>query len=139
MNMNHARIREYTDVFASLSESTRLRILRALAKAKNSLSVCEIMDALDESQYNISRHLRVLKNCGLVEERKQGKWVLYFLPEQPGPFRRMLLQCVMAVPRTLLISDEKRLEKRLALRVKGECVIGVNRIEWRRIRDREVP
>jgi len=43
------------------------------------LCVCELMQVLDMSQPRISRHLGILKNAGLVNDRRQGKWVFYSL------------------------------------------------------------
>jgi ArsR family transcriptional regulator len=60
----------------ALSDETRLRIVNLLSNY-NELCVCEIVDALGLPQSTISRHLTVLKNAGLVEDRKQGLWVIY--------------------------------------------------------------
>ena len=59
----------------ALGEETRLRILRLLFKQP--LSVNEISERLDVSQYNISKHLRVMREAGLLELEKQGKQRLY--------------------------------------------------------------
>jgi DNA-binding transcriptional ArsR family regulator len=59
----------------ALSEPTRLRILRLLLKGR--LSVNDIADRLKVSQYNISRHLKTLRQAGLVETEKQGKQRFY--------------------------------------------------------------
>ena len=59
----------------ALGEETRLRILRLLFKEQ--LSVNEISERLQVSQYNISKHLRVMREAGLLELEKQGKQRLY--------------------------------------------------------------
>ena|SRR2546425_10038156 len=59
----------------ALGEETRLRILRLLFQEQ--LSVNEISDRLKVSQYNISKHLRILREAGLLETEKQGKQRLY--------------------------------------------------------------
>ena len=56
---------------------TRLRIMNVLINHKNGLYVCEIVNILDVPQYNISKHLTILKTAELVDEEKQGKMVLY--------------------------------------------------------------
>jgi DNA-binding transcriptional ArsR family regulator len=59
----------------ALGELTRMRILRLLLREQ--LGVNEIGDRLQMSQYNVSKHLKVLREAGLVEMEKQGKQRLY--------------------------------------------------------------
>lgn len=66
--------------FRALGDRTRLRILCLLMKRK--LCVCQIMDILGMGQSRISRHLGILKQAGLVEETRIGKWVIYKVPHQ---------------------------------------------------------
>lgn len=79
-------------IFRALGDSTRLRALRALQDAGRELCVCEIADALKETQYNTSRHMRILKDAGLVRERKDGRWVFYSLAEPEDEFTRRILE-----------------------------------------------
>jgi len=62
-------------VLKALGEMNRLRIMRHLLKRP--LGVCDIADRLHLSQYNVSKHLRVLKEAGLLEMEKAGKQRLY--------------------------------------------------------------
>jgi DNA-binding transcriptional ArsR family regulator len=59
----------------ALGEQTRLRILRLLFKER--LSVTEISARLNASQYNISKHLRIMREAGLLEIEKRGQQRLY--------------------------------------------------------------
>ena len=59
----------------ALGEETRLRILRLLFKEQ--LSVTEISERLDVSQYNVSKHLRIMREAGLLETEKEGQRRLY--------------------------------------------------------------
>ncbi len=59
----------------ALGEETRLRILRLLFKEQ--LSVNDVSERLHATQYNISKHLRIMREAGLLESRKQGKLRLY--------------------------------------------------------------
>lgn len=59
----------------ALGEETRLRILSLLMKEQ--LSVNEISEQLNVSQYNVSKHLRIMREAGLLETEKQGKQRLY--------------------------------------------------------------
>lgn len=62
-------------VLKALGEMNRLRIMRLLLK--NRLGVSAIADRLDLSEYNVSKHLRILKEAGLLEVEKSGKQRLY--------------------------------------------------------------
>jgi len=63
----------------ALGEETRLRILRLLFK--DALNVNEIADKLEVSQYNVSKHLRIMREAGLLEVEKQGQQRLYSVVE----------------------------------------------------------
>ena len=64
----------------ALGEETRLRILRLLFKEQ--LSVNEISERLKASQYNISKHLRIMREAGLLETEKRGKQRLYAIADK---------------------------------------------------------
>jgi len=63
----------------ALSELSRMRILRVLLKHK--LGVNSISEQLGMSQYNVSKHLRILKEARLVQMEKQGQQRLYTVAE----------------------------------------------------------
>ena len=62
----------------TLSDETRLRILMLLTKSEE-LCVCQFTQILDLSQPKVSRHLGVLREVGLLQDRKSGLWVYYRL------------------------------------------------------------
>ena len=63
-------------LFRALAEPTRLRSVLLLA-AEGELCVCELTHALDLSQPKISRHLAALRECGLLQARREGQWMYY--------------------------------------------------------------
>ncbi|MFN3944270.1 MAG: ArsR/SmtB family transcription factor [Allosphingosinicella sp.] len=70
----------HADIFRSLADPTRLRIL-ALLRAME-LSVGELAQVLGQSQPRVSRHVRILIDAGLVERRKEGSWAFLSLGER---------------------------------------------------------
>ena len=62
-------------LFHALSDATRLSILEMLRGGEQ--CVCDLQDQLDAAQSRLSFHLRVLKEAGLVEDRKEGRWSYY--------------------------------------------------------------
>ncbi|AHI06553.1 transcriptional regulator, ArsR family protein [Bdellovibrio bacteriovorus W] len=68
------------DLFQSLGEPTRLRIIRlAVSLPKEEFCLCDLKDALQDLESNISRHLKVLRQCGLLTAEKEGRWVYHRL------------------------------------------------------------
>ena len=126
-------MKEFLNTFKALSDKTRLRIMYLLDKAKLPLCVCEIMDSLSESQYNISRHLKVLQNAGLVEENKNGRWMFYQITAEKSPFYRCISQAISSIPEEMFQKDMARLRKRLSFRQEGKCVVGMNSPNWKEI------
>lgn len=64
-------------LFHALSDPTRLSILERLRYGER--CVCELTDALDAAQSRLSFHLKVLKDSGLVTDRREGRWMYYTL------------------------------------------------------------
>ncbi|MFQ6070717.1 MAG: ArsR/SmtB family transcription factor [Candidatus Aminicenantales bacterium] len=118
-------------IFKALSDKTRLRIINLLVRSGLDLCVCEIVDALDEPQYKISKHLKELKFSGLVEEKKDGKWVNYSLSAPQDEFKNLLYKAVASIPKDITGGDENRLKARLFLRKNGQCVVGLESKQWK--------
>ena len=68
-------------VFKALSDKTRIRLLKILQQRE--LCVCEFMQVLDMTQSRVSRNLRILRDVGLVKDRRDGLLVYYSLNEKP--------------------------------------------------------
>ena len=73
----HSRTERAIELFHALSDETRLEIIELLRKGER--CVCELTDTLDAAQSRLSFHLRVLKDAGVVRDRKDGRWVHYEL------------------------------------------------------------
>jgi release factor glutamine methyltransferase len=73
-------------IFRTLGDPTRLRILALLEREE--LAVQELMEVLGMAQSRVSRHLGILREAGLVRDRRDGTFVLYQLALPPGgPWR----------------------------------------------------
>ena len=66
---------ELEKLFMALADRTRLRLMDLMADG--AVCVNHFAEALGESQPKISRHLAYLRNAGLVETRRNGKWIYY--------------------------------------------------------------
>jgi ArsR family transcriptional regulator len=70
-------MKEQAEIFKALGDPVRLAIIRLLLGKE--LCVCDILSAFNVSQPTISHHLKALKYAGLVNDRREGKWIYYSL------------------------------------------------------------
>ena len=70
-----ARAATTSDAFNAIAESRRRDILHYLAQSERPVS--EIVEALSMAQPSVSKHLRVLRDVGLVDARRDGRQVFY--------------------------------------------------------------
>lgn len=77
-------------IFRALGGPARLKILKLLESRR--MCVCEITASLGSAQPNVSHHLRILKEAGLISDVKNGKWVEYELAVSslPAGARRII-------------------------------------------------
>jgi ArsR family transcriptional regulator len=92
------------DAFRVLSDPTRLLILERLRLGER--CVCDLQDLLDAAQSRLSFHLRVLKEAGMVTDRRDGRWVYYTLvPEAIEEAQDFLAR--LSRPQTLPLARSK--------------------------------
>ena len=92
--------------FKCLSDETRLRCV-ALLQKQGKLCVCELTAALDLSQPKISRHLALLRQCGLLLDSREGQWVYYQInPKLPDWAFPILANALAAVEITSQFQDD---------------------------------
>ena len=101
---------DLVELIKALAHENRLRILNLLKE--KSLCVCELRNIMDINQSNASRHLKKLKNVGLVESYKEAQWVYYQLSLtkiDQHPFIKELLEKEFAQQK-LFQQDKNNLE-----------------------------
>ena len=108
-------------IFKALSDETRVRIIKLLEHGE--LCVCDIGAALGMVQPKVSFHLGVLKNSGLLKDRKQGKWVHYSLDESEMFKRFLLLSVAEKVSNEEVEADKDRLKTFLQNKDEDENVV----------------
>jgi ArsR family transcriptional regulator len=72
---HHASLIEAVTLFHALSDETRLALLEQLKGGER--CVCELTDAMKAGQSRLSFHLKVLKEAGLLLDRREGRWMYY--------------------------------------------------------------
>lgn len=112
-------MRVYADIFKALADETRLTIM-ALLFRHGKLCVCDVMRVLQTSQSKASRHLRYLKNAGLLDNRREGVWVYYMIASPPGKEPGRVLRAIAELISSLPADEtESRLSEWLGKRLAG--------------------
>lgn len=76
--------------FLAIADGTRLRLLNLMRERE--MNVNSLVEILGESQPKISRHLAFLRNSGIVELRREGKWIHYKIAEPANDFAALILE-----------------------------------------------
>jgi len=88
-------------LFHALSDETRLAVIDMLRDGER--CVCELQEELGAAQSRLSFHLKVLKDAGFVNDRKEGRWVHYSLNSQALSDASEFLAEMRPSPRTLAV------------------------------------
>lgn len=70
-------MREVLSIAKALADESRLRVLLALKCGE--LCVCQIVELLELAPSTVSKHMAILQQAGLVDRRKDGRWIYYRL------------------------------------------------------------
>ena len=122
-------MQEFNNLGQAIADPTRVRILSALLRAE--LCVRELVDALEVSQSTLSSHLQVLRQIGMVSTRKEGRWVYYSLEKRKAALMNALFSLIQkdVGPDPGLVRDAQRIDRRLAMREDGCCILGFKELE----------
>ena len=112
----------FLNVTKALADENRLRMLMALQDGEQ--CVCRITELMGLAMSTVSKHLSILYQAGLVNARKEGRWMYYSLPGKGTPTAAR--EAVAWVRRSLdgqerVTEDGKRLKKVLAMDVSVLC------------------
>ena len=109
-------MREFMNITKALGDATRIRVLLALRQQE--LCACQITELFGLAQSTMSKHFYLLRQAGLIDSRKEGRWVYYALPGKEAP--PAVLEALKWVRRSLtddptIARDAKILRKILKL------------------------
>lgn len=86
----------------ALSDQNRVRIVAALEQGE--LCVCQLIELLELAPSTVSKHLALLRQAGLLEVRKDGRWAYYRLAVQGAP---KVVQGALALVKASLADDRR--------------------------------
>ena len=92
------------ELFHALSDETRLEIVQRLRGGER--CVCDLTDLLEAAQSRLSFHLKVLKEAGLVSDRREGRWIHYSLNREAFAEVQGLLGDMKPSSRRLAVRDD---------------------------------
>ena len=110
--MSGTDLRREIQLLAALADENRLRLIACLLVRQ--ACVCELVQATGLAQPRISRHLKTLRDVGLVRDERVAQWVEYSLPAFPeGTPEAAILTAVAALVENhpQILEDRERLEK----------------------------
>ena len=103
----------------ALADGSRLRIIAALTR-HSELCVCQVTELLGLATATVSRHISMLQNAGLVEYRKDGRWVYCRISEDfPDRLKHWLEAELLNTPE--IESDKDRLDEITSIQVEELC------------------
>jgi len=107
--MKSGRPPDLETFFRALADRTRLRLLNLMGD--DEVCVCFFVEIVGPNQPNISRHLAYLRRAGVVEARREGKWMHYRIVEPQNPALQTLLRDVRAAIKNdpEMVKDRKQL------------------------------
>jgi ArsR family transcriptional regulator, arsenate/arsenite/antimonite-responsive transcriptional repressor len=76
-------MRDFLNITKALADESRVRLLLSLKTGE--LCVCQLTELLGSAPSTVSKHLSILNQAGLVNSRKDGRWIYYSLPDNKAP------------------------------------------------------
>ena len=110
------------DITKALSDQNRVRALMLLTEG--CLCVCQIIEVLGIAPSTTSKHMSILKQAGLVNSTKDGRWINYSLPvEYPSPEAQHALEWIINSLKddSVIIDDKQKLKQVLDIDKEELC------------------
>lgn len=85
--------KETAAVFKALGDENRIKILQLLSTGEK--CACRLLEEIDVTQPTLSHHMKILCDAGIVNGRKEGKWMHYSVSEQGAVFAKQSLELLM--------------------------------------------
>jgi ArsR family transcriptional regulator len=104
-------MREVLAITNALADESRVRAVIALRRGR--LCVCQIAELLQLAPSTVSKHLSILRQGGLVDAQKKGRWIHYFIPDKPDESVRQTLDWLTSAlaKDAKVAADMKRLKE----------------------------
>jgi DNA-binding transcriptional ArsR family regulator len=115
-------MRNLIRITKALADANRIRVLLALRRGE--LCACQITELFGLAPSTMSKHLSILYQAGLVDSRKDGRWIYFRLPDgkAPVPVKQALAWVSKAAEReSRIVKDAGNLRKILKMNPSELC------------------
>lgn len=119
-------LRSYETVLKAAADPTRARILKMLESGE--MCVCQVIAVLSLGQSTVSKHLFLLRAAGLINDRKEKKWIFYAIEKNPAtPFAAQIIKSLRKwlADDPLIASDRERMTQARELGPEGVIAAGM--------------
>jgi len=106
-------MKEFLHLTQALADENRIRLLLALRGGE--LCACQLTELIQLAPSTVSKHLFLLKNAGLVEARKEGRWIYFKLVDKSAPVA--VREAIAWVNKSLAQSDRALADAKLLKKV----------------------
>lgn len=121
------QLEEVLSITKALADENRVRALMALRGRE--LCVCQIIELLQLAGSTVSKHMSILKQAGLVEARKEGRWIYYRMADESSS--SAVSAAIAFVRNHLRLDDQIRADRRklrAILRLDKEVLCSTQRV-----------
>jgi len=121
-------MRDFESALKAAGDPTRTRILKLLEQGE--MCVCQVQAVLELATSTVSKHLAILKAAGLVDDRRDGKWIHYGLTRgRRNPHADAVLTLLRGrlEDEDRIATDRRRLKRVMSVPVERLCDIGPSR------------
>lgn len=108
-------LESFLKITSALNDESRLKILAFLLQhlqSEKMLCVCDLEASLDMIQSRLSRHLKILKDAGFLEVKRQGVWAYYGINQHLEGFHKAILEHIHSL--NLSLPPLKRISSNIA-------------------------
>ena len=118
----HRLIVSERDLFQSIADPMRIRIVRLLAETDEEACVCDLSDVLSEPPYKLSRHLKILKQAGILSAIREGRFIYHRLISSASYLKHLYAMiCEMPVENSKYRRELRHFKTRVSQRKTGRC------------------
>jgi ArsR family transcriptional regulator, arsenate/arsenite/antimonite-responsive transcriptional repressor len=110
-------MRDLIAVTSALSDENRVRALLALEGGE--LCVCQIIELLQLAPSTVSKHMSLLRAAGLVEARKDGRWMYYRLPTEKSRLPDVAIKAIPWLLKSVWIDPQMQTDRKKLKAIKN--------------------
>lgn len=124
--MRTSELESAVAIARALGHPARLRTIAMLRTGE--LCVCQVAEVLGLAASTVSAHLKELKRCGLVLDRKEGRWVYVRLSDDPSAETWVNTAITVAGPDPQLEEDARLVAELRSIPVEDLCRLGLDAV-----------